>query len=126
MNSNLFSETKALLMKNLDGSYPDARVVRVCIEFFQIGEVDTQNEKFHARVKITSKWYDNTITDEYDEKNPLHWNPKLFIENAYSDKFYEEISYSIKKESDNKTLIKETRISTGKFYIFLILFRNPI
>ena len=113
MNSNL-CEAQILLIKNFDNSHADARKVRVRIEFLQVGEVDTQNEKFHARVKITSKWYDNSITADtkYDAKNHMHWNPKLYIENAFSDKFQEEVSYSVKKEGE-QTLIKETRISTG-------------
>ena len=35
------------------------RIIEVYIEFIQIGEVDTMNEKFQAIVKIKSKWIEN-------------------------------------------------------------------
>jgi len=56
------------------------RIIEVYIEFIQIGEVDTMNEKFQAIVKIKSKWLENEIITDYDPKE--YWNPKLFIENA--------------------------------------------
>jgi hypothetical protein len=56
------------------------RIIEVYIEFIQIGEVDTMNEKFQAIVKIKSKWIENENIKDYDPKE--YWNPKLFIENA--------------------------------------------
>ena len=86
------------------------RIIEVRIEFTQIGEVDTMNEKFQAIVKTKAKWFENEIINDYDPKE--HWNPKLFIENALHDKFNEEVSYNI-TSYDDKTMITETRISKG-------------
>ena len=62
---------------NMESLNSTLRIIEVRIEFIQIGEVDTMNEKFQAIVKTKAKWYENSIIAEYDPKE--HWNPKLFI-----------------------------------------------
>lgn len=89
------------------------KLINIRIEFIQIGEVDTMNEKFHALVKTTSKWYENERIEEYDTAK--HWNPKLYIENSFYDKFEENVSYRTIR-SEHKTMIIETRISRGIFW----------
>jgi hypothetical protein len=90
------------------------RLVEVSIVFLQIGEVDTINEKFQANIKITSKWCEYTVLDDYDSRKD--WNPEIFISNVlHLEKFKEEISYDLLKYSD-KTIIIETRISKGSFW----------
>lgn len=107
-------ETKTLLMSNLDSSDASAaaKIVQIRIEFIQVGEIDTMNEKYNAKVKTTAKWQDTKVTDKYDSKTD--WNPELYIENAISDKFQESVTYSQSKE--DPTLITETRISSGFFW----------
>ena len=95
---------------NMEHLNTQLRIIEVRIEFTQIGEVDTMNEKFQAIVKTKAKWFENEIINDYDPKE--HWNPKLFIENALHDKFNEEVSYNI-TSYDDKTMITETRISKG-------------
>ena len=94
------------------GHIKSIKIIEVKIEFVAIGEVDTMNEKYQAQVKIKSKWVENEIIDEYDPDE--HWNPKLFIENAFHD-LKEEIHYKATKYDDKRTLITETRISKGSF-----------
>ena len=90
----------------------DLKIVQCRIEFFKIGKVDTFNEEFAATVKIRSKWYENEIINKYNPE--LHWNPKLFVENAVPDlQFFQEISYkSVIKE--DTTEITELRICKGE------------
>ena len=81
------------------------KLVEVSIRFLSIGEIDTMNEKFQAQVKITANWLENEIIDKY---NPdVHWNPKLFIENAFQEP----------KEKIKYNLIRE-----GKYFKILIAF----
>jgi len=54
-----------LNMENLNSTL---RIIEVRIEFIQIGEVDTMNEKFQAIVKTKAKWYENSIIAEYDKR----------------------------------------------------------
>ena len=56
--------------------------------------------------------YESEDLEEYDPE--INWYPKLFVENAIYDKYYEEISYRITK-IDGKTLITETRVCKGNF-----------
>ena len=58
-----------------------------------------------------SSWYDNEDLEEYDPD--VNWYPKLFVENAIYDKYYEDISYRLHK-IDGKTMITETRVCKGK------------
>lgn len=96
---------------NMESFSTDLRIIECSIEFLQIGEVDTMNERYQAIVKTKSKWYENEILTEYDPKK--NWNPRLYIENALHEKFQEEINYKI-VTIDKRTLITEIRISKGK------------
>jgi len=89
------------------------RLVEVHVVFLQIGEVDTINEKYQATVKIKARWCEKSITTEYDPN--VHWNPKLFIENALNEKFKEEITYETAQIND-KVLVTESRICKGTFW----------
>jgi len=66
--------------------------VSVRFQFIQFGEVDTVSEKFNCTIKITSKWHENQLIENYDKTK--HWNPQLFIENCSIDKYQESIEYS--------------------------------
>jgi hypothetical protein len=99
------------------------RIVRVMIEFTKLGEIDTLNDRFQAVFTIESKWIETRDTDmtEYDPSK--HWNPKLFIENAFQDP-KETISYSVSRNSDNTLTITETREAKGKNY--KLNFHSPV
>lgn len=91
-----------------------ARLIMVRVEFISFGEVDTFNEKYHAEVKIKSKWFtDEKIEDSYDRTK--YWYPKLFIVNAMHD-VNEEINYTVTKVEDGKSLITEIRRAKGCFW----------
>jgi hypothetical protein len=97
-------------------SVVENKIVWVRIEFENIGEVDTMNEKYQAQVRIKSKWYhiDNAEdVSNYDPKK--HWYPKLYIENALHD-VKEEISYKVNKLENGRTMITETRVARGSFW----------
>jgi hypothetical protein len=64
-------------------------------------------------IKKRSSWYDNEVLEEYDPD--VHWYPKLFVENAIYDKYYEDISFRTSKV-DGKTMITETRVCKGYFW----------
>lgn len=102
---------------NMESFSTDLRIIECSIEFLQIGEVDTMNERYQAIVKTKSKWFENEILTEYDPKK--NWNPRLYIENALHEKFQEEINYKI-VTIDKRTLITEIRISKGKIIHYLI------
>lgn len=109
-------------------SFSGIKTVWVKINFEQIGEVDTMNEKYQAHVRIKSKWYhvddgEELIDDEYDPKR--HWYPKLYIENALHD-VKEELSYKVTRLEDGKILITETRSSRGSFWERIELQNFPI
>lgn len=95
-----------------------AKLVEVRIEFLNLGEIDTMNEKFSAEVRIKSRWYDDEEIEEFDKKK--HWHPKLFIENALADKYQEDISFSVSR-IDGKSIVTETRIAKGKLLNFYSL-----
>lgn len=101
------------LVNTDQSSLLSTRIVECSIEFLQIGEVDTMNERYQAIVQTKSKWYENESITEYNPKQ--HWNPKLFIENASHEKFQEDISYTVTNLSD-KTMITEIRLSKGTFW----------
>jgi hypothetical protein len=86
------------------------RQIWVRVEYVQIGDIDTVNEKYWAEVKIKSKWYDEGDFTQYDKK--LHWNPKLYIENSIEDKLKEDIIYTVARE-DGKTVVTENRLVKG-------------
>ena len=102
----------------LDYYYPnrdlDVRYVQVLIQFLRIGEIDTMNEKYHAEIKIESKWVENEDIVEYDPKNYKYWNPKLYIENALEDT-KQQITYDVQLEND-KFIVTELRIVKGVFW----------
>ena len=111
----LLSEQLALenKMTNSDEKENYARVIQVRIEFVSIGEVDTYKEKYQAEIKVNSSWTDSEDLEEYDPD--VQWYPKLFVENAIYDKYYEDISYRLTKV-DGKTVVTETRICKGYFW----------
>jgi hypothetical protein len=91
-------------------------IVWVRINFENIGEVDTMNEKYQALVSIKCKWYhidDNEDVYDYDPKK--HWYPKLYIENALHD-VKEEITYKVTKSENGRSLITETRMAKGSYW----------
>lgn len=94
------------------------KIIECRVEFVTFGEVDTFNEQFKAHVLIRSRWFENEIITEYDPKTA--WNPKLFVENAIPEKFYEEINYKLEQHED-RTEITEVRSCKG-FEKFLVLF----
>ncbi len=91
------------------------KTVECRVEFLSFGQVDTFNEQFKAHVLIRSRWSVDEIMTEYNPKKD--WNPKLFVENAIPEKFYEEINYKLEK-FDNKTEITEVRSCKGFDQIF--------
>ena len=105
--------TVSLEEKNERQNSTILRIIKCRIEFLQIGEVDTMNERYQAIVKIKAKWYEDEIITEYDKNK--YWNPKLFIENALHEKFYEEISYSVQKDGKG-TIVTQTMVSKGSFW----------
>lgn len=107
---------------NEEGETVYARLVWVRIEFITFGEVDTMNERYHAEVKIRSKWYDDGEIDEYDSTR--HWNPKLYIENAMPD-VKEEFKYTVTKIGD-KVMVIETRKAKGWFWERIELQNFPL
>ena len=118
----LLSQPSYITVLNMDPTFTKTqRIVECSIQFQQIGEVDTMNERYQAIVKTKSKWYEEEIITEYDAKK--NWNPKLYIENALHEKFQEEVSYEAQVE-EKRTLITETRISKGLFSIQFFLIQN--
>ena len=105
--------TVSLEEKNERQNSTVLRIIKCRIEFLQIGEVDTMNERYQAIVKIKAKWYEDEVITEYDKNK--YWNPKLFIENALHEKFQEEITYSVKEEGSG-TIVTQTMISKGSFW----------
>ena len=83
------------------------------VEFVTFGEVDTFNEQFKAYVIIRSRWFEQGHITEYDPKKD--WNPKLFLENAIPEKFYEDIRYKLNQQ-DDRTEITEIRSCKGTFW----------
>ncbi|CAF0784139.1 unnamed protein product [Didymodactylos carnosus] len=79
-----------------------AKVVRIRLIFFRIGEIDTLNEKYQAEAYIEARWTDTTIITSSlnltpqqqqqlaegksvriaDLNSNTYWSPELFIENA--------------------------------------------
>lgn len=64
MNEN---EHHFLLSQNLN-SFLSPKIIECSIQFIQIGEVDTMNEKYQAIVQIKAKWYVDEDMTEYDAK----------------------------------------------------------
>jgi hypothetical protein len=91
-----------------------AKIVHIRLEFVAIGDVDSVNEKYWAEVKIKSKWSHEGEVGEFDKKAWKLWQPKLYIENALDDKFKEEVTYAVEKDSDGKnSIVTETRLAKG-------------
>lgn len=78
-------ENHFLITGDDESSLTPLRVIECSMQFLQIGEVDTMNERFQAMVLIRSKWNEPDKLTEYDPKK--NWNPKLYIENASYEKF---------------------------------------
>jgi hypothetical protein len=91
-------------------------LVWVRINFENIGDVDTMNEKYQALVRVKCKWYHLDDTEEVDDYDPKrYWYPKLYIENALHD-VKEEITYKTTKSGNGRILITETRVAKGSFW----------
>ena len=71
------------------------RTVIVYFEFIQIGEIDTMNEKYNAKICIESKWIETDYIESYNPEQ--HWNPQLNIENLLQEQ-KEEIKFIIIRE----------------------------
>ena len=85
VKSTLNDESSHFLVNNTtEACLAPLRVVECSLQFLQIGEVDTMNERFQAVVLIKAKWYESDKITDYDPKK--YWNPKLYIENASYDK----------------------------------------
>ena len=93
------------------------KLVECRVEFITFGEVDTFNEQFKAHVLVRSRWLEDCIITEYDPKKD--WNPKLFVDNAIPEKYYEEIRYKLQQIGD-KTEITEIRTCKGDYFIAVI------
>lgn len=91
-------------------SHPHLKLVEVRVEFITFGEVDTFNEQFKAHVLVRSRWFEDGHIEEYDPKKD--WNPKLFVDNAIPEKYYEEIRYKMQQQGD-RTEITEIRTCKG-------------
>ena len=84
------------------------------VEFVKIGQIDTREEYYGATVKIKTKWYENEIIKKYDPE--VHWNPKIYIENAIVDvNYFQDVSYEV-AQVDVRTEITETRKCKGRFW----------
>ncbi len=96
-------------------------VVTCSLQFIQIGEVDTVNERFQAIIELEAKWEDNKIPDNslnkiFQSTDWKEWDPKIFIENSLYDKNnIEEITFFATKIS-NTIQVTETRIIKGSFW----------
>ena len=110
IKDSILADSPAVLL-NLDPiENKNLKIIQVQILFLSFGEVDTMNEKFQAQVKITANWLENEIIDKY---NPdVHWNPKLFIENAFPD-LKEEVTHKTKFIDEKTTQIIQTRMAKG-------------
>jgi hypothetical protein len=64
------NEHHFLLSQNA-ASFLSPKIVECSIQFVQIGEVDTMNEKYQAIVQIKAKWYEDEEITEYDAKKVL-------------------------------------------------------
>ena len=87
------------------GSYQ--RQVQVSIKFLRIGEIDMMNERYQAEILIESRWLETEKINEYDPKQWKHWNPRLFIENAFEDA-KQLINYGISIEN-GRVIVTESR-----------------
>ena len=101
----------------------DARRVRVMIEFTKLGEIDNLNDRYQAVFNIDSSWIEPTDIDFYDPSR--HWNPKLYIENAFQEP-KEAITYSMRRDSEQNLVITEHRETKGYFWERLELESFPI
>ena len=96
-------------------------VVTCSLQFIQIGEVDTVNERFQAIIELEAKWEDkkipnNNLNKIIQSKDWKEWDPKIFIENSLYDKNnIEEITFFATKIS-NSIQVTETRIIKGSFW----------
>ena len=63
------SEKELILAANsiTQNEIKEAKVVEVFIKFIRVGEIDTLNEKYHAEIRVESKWKENDPNlTEYD------------------------------------------------------------
>lgn len=89
--------------------------VQVYIHFGRIGEIDTMNEKYQAEFTVESSWISNEPISNYDPN--VHWNPKLYIENAIQEP-KESIKYSLSRDANNNCIITEIRQVKGILILF--------
>ena len=111
----------------------DAVEVQVRVEFLNLGTIDTMNEKYEAEVKIISRWEDKKsdfgdkkVFKLEKDKKFEYWHPDLFIENALSDKYVEEKTYTIKSLYYGVSEVTETRIAKGFFWERIELNEFPL
>ncbi len=109
-------------LKIPNGDKPRPRDVHLSIEFMRLGEIDTIGEKFYAEVLIQSVWIDVEKISNYNSQ--IHWNPKLYVENALLEP-KQEINYVISKFYD-MTRVKEIRFVKGYFWERLELENFPL
>ncbi|RNA10090.1 Gamma-aminobutyric acid receptor subunit gamma-3 [Brachionus plicatilis] len=83
------------------------KVVEIMVQFLRIGVIDTLNEKYHAEVKIISKWKPLENFNRYDRNR--YWNPELFIENALEEP-KESIRYALVNEGNERYVVEKRRI----------------
>ena len=86
------------------------RHVKVYTQFTRIGDIDEENEKFYAEVRIESRWYDLPSIVSYDPDE--NWNPQLYIENSVRI-HQESVGFEVKK-LEELVEITETRLICGK------------
>ena len=92
----------------------EAKIVEVFIKFIRVGEIDTMNEKYHAEIRIESKWRESQNMTEYDPN--INWNPLLYIENSFKEP-KQEIVYEITNFNDC-SYITEVRRLKGMIFFY--------
>ena len=101
-------------------------VVRVFLNFLNIGEIDNIKERFQADAYIESSWEDDKVTlnasGEFDPSS--NWEPEIFIDNAIGG-LKQDVRYKFEKKG-NKTTVVEMRSIKGLFWERLELWDFPV
>ncbi|XP_021369969.1 uncharacterized protein LOC110461026 isoform X3 [Mizuhopecten yessoensis] len=92
--------------------------VKICVQFFKVGEIDTLKEQYTADVIVKAKWREPSLdgqnkTSESVEFNKM-WNPKLYIENSLGDP-KEQIRYQVLYNDKGEAYVSEKRVIKGTF-----------
>ncbi|XP_074642258.1 cys-loop ligand-gated ion channel-like isoform X3 [Tubulanus polymorphus] len=104
---------------------PDLRdekvVVALRMVFLKIGEIDTLKENYTADIFLYATWPEESL-DGWDDKIDIntvdyskYWNPKLVVENTYSDEPKEDIWQSVQFDNNGKATMVEKRRLKGTF-----------